>query len=180
LCDELEIERPIVVGHSLGAGTAMRAALEAPARFGALVLVGPVSTTGLDFLPDGAFEGLVHPTPEMQRELARAAFQRQPPDAEFAALMDVIAAATPEHIEGAARSMRDFRCQHELPSLKPRTLVVCGDRDRHVPLRNILATQQAIPRCALQVYYDVGHVPWVEVPDAFAADVGRFIEAVAG
>jgi sigma-B regulation protein RsbQ len=47
-----------------------------------------------------------------------------------------------------------------------------------VPLRYHLATQQAIPRCGLQVYFDVGHVPFAETPEACAADVGRFLAAV--
>ncbi len=89
--------------------------------------------------------------------------------------MAVVDRATPEHIEGAATSMRDFTRQGELHTLAVRTLLVCGDRDRHVPLRNHLATQQAIPRCGLQVYFDVGHVPFVEVADRFAADVARFL-----
>jgi pimeloyl-ACP methyl ester carboxylesterase len=178
LCDALGLAAPIVVGHSLGGGTALRAALREPDRFAALVLVAPVSTTGLDFVPEGAFEGLVRPTREQQRDLARAAFRRSPPPADFEALMAVIARATPEHIEGAARSMREFRCQGELASLAPPALLVCGDRDRHVPVRNHLATWQAIPRCALQVFADVGHVPFAEVPDAFAADVLRFVASV--
>lgn len=178
LCEKLGLASPVMVGHSLGGGTALRAALDAPGRYAGLVLVAPVSTTGLDFLPDGAFEGLAHPTPEQQRELAVAAFRRPLPPADLEALFAVVARATPEHIEGAARAMRDFRCQDELAGLTTPTLLVCGDRDRHVPLRNHLATQQAIPRCGLQVYADVGHVPYVEVPDAFARDATRFLEAV--
>jgi sigma-B regulation protein RsbQ len=178
ICDELRLVAPIIVGHSLGGGTALGAALRAPDRFAALVLVAPVSTTGLDFLRDDAFEALAHPTPAQQRELARAAFRRTPPADELEALMAVIAKATPEHIEGAARSMHDFRCQGDLAALKPPALLVCGDRDRHVPLRNHLATWQAIPRCGLQVYADVGHVPFVETPDAFARDVLHFIDGV--
>lgn len=92
--------------------------------------------------------------------------------------MAVVAKATPEHIEGAARSMREFRCLEDLHHVDTPTLLVCGDRDRHVPLRDHLATQQAIARCGLQVYHDVGHVPFVETPDCFAYDVTRFIEAV--
>jgi sigma-B regulation protein RsbQ len=179
LCDELQLAAPIAIGHSLGGGTVLRAALRAPDRFAALVLVAPVSTTGLDFIPDGAFEGLVRPTLDQQRELARAAFRRSPPADEFEALMAVIAKATPEHIEGAARSMRDFRCQGELSALKPPALLVCGDRDGHVPVCNHLATWQAIPRCGLQVYSDVGHVPFVETAEAFARDVLRFVDGVA-
>lgn len=180
LCDALGIAAPILLGHSLGGGIALRAALRAPDRFAALVLVAPVSTTGLDFLPDDAFSSLSHPTPQQQRDLAAAAFRRPPAASDLEALMAVVARATPEHIEGAARSMREFHCQRELAGLaSPPVLLVCGDRDRHVPLRNHLQTQQAIPRCGLQVYADVGHVPFVEVADAFARDTLHFIEGLA-
>ena len=180
VCDALEIAAPVVIGHSLGGATALEAALAHRDRFRALVLVAPASTTGLDFLPDAtAFESLAHPTPEQQRQLARAAFRRPPSNDEFEVLLNVVARATPEHIEGAARSMRDFVRQDDVTRLRLPCLLVCGDRDRHVPLRNLLATQQAIPRCGLQVYYDVGHVPFAELPDRFAADVGHFLGSLA-
>ncbi len=179
VCDALEIAAPVVVGHSLGGATALEAALIHEDRLRALVLVAPASTTGLDFLPDAAaFDSLAHPTPAQQRQLARAAFRRAPSEDEFESLLAVIARATPEHIEGAARSMRDFDRHDDLSRLRLPCLLVCGDRDRHVPLRNLLATQQAIPACGLQVYHDVGHVPFVEVPDRFTADVGHFLQTL--
>lgn len=58
------------------------------------------------------------------------------------------------------------------------SIVVCGDRDRHIPLRNHLATQRAIPRCGLQVYFDIGHVPFIEAPDSCAADIERFLATI--
>ncbi len=176
VCDELGLVAPAAIGHSLGGAIVLEAALVEPARFSAVVLAAPVSTSGLDFLPDeAAFEALAHPTADQQRALAGAAFRYPLADDDLAELLAVVARATPEHIEGAARSMRDFTRQDELHTLAVRTLLVCGDRDRHVPLRNHLATQQAIPRCGLQVYFDVGHVPFVEVADRFAADVTRFL-----
>ncbi|MET0577176.1 MAG: alpha/beta hydrolase [Ilumatobacteraceae bacterium] len=179
VCDALELDSPVVIGHSLGGATALEAALGNGDRFRALVLAAPASTTGLDFLPDAAaFESLAHPTVEQQHQLARAAFRRPPGEDELRALFATVARATPEHIEGAARSMRDFVRQGELDRLRVPTLLVCGDRDRHVPLRNLLATQQAIPRCGLQVYFDVGHVPFAEVPDRFAADVSHFLGSI--
>jgi pimeloyl-ACP methyl ester carboxylesterase len=36
----------------------------------------------------------------------------------------------------------------------------------------------AIPRCGLQVFADVGHVPWVEVPDEFDRVLLRFPDQV--
>jgi pimeloyl-ACP methyl ester carboxylesterase len=90
----------------------------------------------------------------------------------------VIERATQEHIEGAALAMRDFSVQAQLGRLDLPVLLVCGDRDRHVPLRNHLATHQAIPKCGLQVYAGVGHVPFAEVPDRFAEDVRGFLERI--
>lgn len=181
LCDLLDIRRPVAVGHSLGAGIVLTAALADPGRLAGAVLVAPVSTSGLDYLPDEqSFAALAHPTREQQRALSALAFRRPPPGDEFRQLMTAVEAATPEHIEGAANAMRDFKIQPELARLALPCLLVCGDRDRHVPLRNHLATQQAIPRCGLQVYYDVGHVPYAETPDACATDVERFLSALSG
>lgn len=179
LCDALDIDRPVVIGHSLGGATTLRAALDNRGRFAGVVLMAPASTTGLDFLPDEAsFEFLAHPTREQQRTLARAAFRRPPPDDDLADLMAVIERASAEHIEGAARAMRTFTCQSELAVLDVPSILICGDRDRHVPLRNHLATQQAIPRCGLQVYFDIGHVPFAETPDRCAADVELFLATI--
>ena len=178
LCDELSLSSPVVVGHSLGGAAAVQAALDQPERFRALVLVAPASTTGLDFVTDDGFDRLSHPTEEDRRTLARAAFRKPLPQADFEALMAVVSRATPEHIEGAAESMREFDRITDLGRLRLPTLLICGDRDGHVPLRNHLATQQAIPRSRLQVYFDIGHVPFVETPDLFATDVRRFLDSL--
>jgi sigma-B regulation protein RsbQ len=175
LCDQLGLDRPIAAGHSLGGGTVVRAALARPGAFRAMVLVAPVSTSGLDFLPPEQFGTLSHPTREQQVELARAAFRHAPSAAEFDALLAVIALATPEHIEGAARSMRDFTVAADLDALDGPFLLVCGDRDNHVPVRNHLDTWRALRRSGLQVYFDVGHVPFHEVPDRFTEDLLRFV-----
>jgi sigma-B regulation protein RsbQ len=179
LCDALGLDRPVAIGHSLGAAVILSAALADPGRFAAAVLVAPASTSGLDFLPDEAsFDALAHPTRDQQAELARAAFRHVPAEEDFRQLLAVIERASARHIEGAARSMRTFTPQAELAALDLPSIVICGDRDRHVPLRNHLATQQAIPRCRLQVYFDVGHVPFAEVPDRCAADISRFLATV--
>jgi sigma-B regulation protein RsbQ len=180
LCDLLELRRPVAIGHSLGAAIILSAALADASRFAGAVLVAPASTSGLDFLPDeSSFAALAYPTREQQRALAAAAFRRTPPENDFRELMAVIEAASPLHIEGAARSMQGFNRQAELSALTMPCMVICGDRDRHVPLRNHLATQQAIPRCRLQVYFDIGHVPFVETPDACATDIERFLATIA-
>jgi len=178
LCDTLNIDRPVAIGHSLGAAAILSAALTTPDRFAGMILIAPASTTGLDYLPDEAsFDALAHPTREQQLTLARAAFRRVSEE-DLHALMSVIELASREHIEGVAQSMRTFTCKPDLADLDIPSILICGDRDRHVPLRNHLATQQAIPRCGLQVYFDIGHVPFTETPDSCAADIQRFLATV--
>ncbi|WP_338597753.1 alpha/beta hydrolase [Saccharopolyspora sp. SCSIO 74807] len=180
LCDRRGMDRPVVIGHSLGGVIALTAALEDPERFAGIVLVAPSSTSGFDFLPDEAsFEALAHPTREQQQAFARAAFRRPPPEEYLRDLISAVESASPEHMEGAAHAMRTFTRQPDLAALAALpTLLVCGDRDKHIPLRNHLATQQAIPRCGLQVYYDIAHVPFVETPDTCATDIERFLATI--
>jgi sigma-B regulation protein RsbQ len=176
LCQAFELDHPAIIGHSLGGAITLSAGLTEPGRFSAAVLIAPASTSGLDFLPDEqSFNDLAHPSVEAQRALARAAFRHPPPAADLEQLMRAISQAMPQHIEGAARSMRTFEVQEDLAQFAIPAIVICGDRDRHVPLGHHLATQHAIARCSLQVYFDCGHVPFVEYPDACAADVARFL-----
>jgi pimeloyl-ACP methyl ester carboxylesterase len=180
ICNVLNLHQPALVGHSLGGAIALAASLKQPARFGAVILVAPASTSGLDFLPSRAsFDALAYPTPETQATLACAAFRQPLSPLDLEQLMAVIRKASPEHIEGAARSMRAFNIQAQLRAFSVPSILICGDKDRHVPLRNHLATQQAIPRCSLQVYFDCGHVPFIERPDSCAAEVHRFLGTTA-
>lgn len=158
----------VIVGHSLGGGIALQLALDAPDLAKGLLLFAPVSTRGLDFVDGATAEALAHPTAETQRALLRAAFHRLPDDETMATLLATIERAHPLHIEGAARSMRTFVVEDRLGEIRCPTLLVAGDRDRHVPLRNHLATWSALPRAGLHVEHDVGHVPFVEAPETSA------------
>jgi len=176
LLGELAILHPVIIGHSLGGAIAIELALAEPDLPAGLVLFGPASTTGLDFVSAADFEVLIHPTPEQRRALIRAAFHRRPTDEELDALEAIVAAAHPHHVEGAARSMRSFTVQQRLGEITAPTLVVVGDRDRHVPLRNHLATWQQLRRAGLHVIHDVGHVPFVEDPVASIAVTRHFLD----
>jgi sigma-B regulation protein RsbQ len=175
LIDHLGLERPVLVGHSLGAGIVLRLALDQPDIARSIVVVAPISTRGLDFVSPEHVERLAYPSVDEQLALLRAAAYRPLPAERLAELEAIVRRATPEHIEGSARAMRDFVVEGELANLAVPTLLVAGDRDRHVPLRNHLATALAIPRCGVQIFHDVGHVPFLEVPDAFVDLVRRWI-----
>jgi sigma-B regulation protein RsbQ len=173
-----DLSPAVLVGHSLGCGIAMRVALDQPDLVAGLALFAPISTRGLDFVSADVAAALARPTPEDQRTLLAAAFHRRPDDATFAALERTVLRADPRHIEGAARSMRVFAVEARLGEIVVPTVLIAGDRDRHVPIRNHLATWAAFRRAGLHVEHDVGHVPFVEATEASVRVLSGLVDDV--
>jgi len=93
-----DLDAPVIVGHSLGAGIGLQLALNEPDLLSGLVLFAPVSTRGIDFAPAGAVESLAKPTLDDQLRLLAAAFHRPPEPATMSSLESVIRRASPIHI----------------------------------------------------------------------------------
>lgn len=175
LCAAFGLEDVVLVGHSLGGGVAMTVALEHPELLQGLVLVAPTPADGIGYLSEEQLSRLIDPTPDELEALARAAFHRPPSEAEFNELLSTVRAASPQHIEGAVRSQCELHLGDRLSEIKVPTLVIGGDRDRHVPIRHTLRTAAAIRRCSVQIYHGVGHAPFFEVRREFAALINHFV-----
>ena len=67
-CQALGLERPVVVGHSLGGAIALALALEHPDQFGALALIAPVTHRPESVPPP--FDGLAIGSPLLRRLIA--------------------------------------------------------------------------------------------------------------
>jgi pimeloyl-ACP methyl ester carboxylesterase len=67
-CQALGLERPVVVGHSLGGAIALALALDHPEQVGALALIAPVTHQPKNVPPP--FDGLVIGSPLMRRLIA--------------------------------------------------------------------------------------------------------------
>jgi pimeloyl-ACP methyl ester carboxylesterase len=63
--------------------------------------------------------------------------------------------------------------------IEARALIVQGERDRLVRLAAVRALASARPDWRLVVLDDVGHVPQLEAPDRFLAEVARFLDLTA-
>lgn len=184
ILDRIGIERAVVGGLSMGAGTALRFALDRPERVAGLVLaafppgagaeggfasVAPrfaeaIERDGLDAAGArfvwGPSSGL---DPEAAR-LVRQGFLEHPPHGLALTLRGVIAA------QPTVAALRP-----RLATLRLPTLVVVGGEDRMAlaPSRDLAG---AIPGARLVVIDDAGHVVNLAQPAAFNAALEQFLD----
>lgn len=193
LFDQLGIERAALIGNSLGGGTAVRFALDNPARAGRLVLMGPGGLSVNLFAPDPT-EGVKllarfnhNPTRENMERFLRIMVHDQAlitpelVDERFAI------ASTPESL-GAARAMgksftgSDYELGmmwRDVYKLRQPVLLIWGREDRVNPLDGALVALKMIPRVQLHVFGQCGHWAQVEKFDEFNKLAIDFLEVSA-
>lgn len=173
--DALELETFHLLGFSLGAMTALRAAVRAPGRLRTLVVVG-ITT---DREPRASVARRVMDPVRIDRSDPRWG-------AELAARHD------PAQGEGAWRALlpaiaRDVATQslltpREIRTIDPPTLVAVGDRDPFVPVDAAWRLSRSVLDGRLLVVPGAGHEAFAERPTIAAEALGTFYrstEAVA-
>jgi pimeloyl-ACP methyl ester carboxylesterase len=194
LADALGLERPHLVGNSLGGRVALEAGLHAPERVGRLGLLAP--SLAWRQRPLAPLLRLVRP------ELG--ALQLAPRRAVEAIVDRVLPGADGWAAAGVDEFMRSYLTprgraafyaaarqiyleepdgEHgfwtRLPSLKPPALWVWGRRDRLVPIAFARHVEDALPG-AEHLVLDCGHVPQLERPRQTHAALARFFTPAPG
>jgi 4,5:9,10-diseco-3-hydroxy-5,9,17-trioxoandrosta-1(10),2-diene-4-oate hydrolase len=178
LLDDLDIDRIHLVGNSLGGGTAVRFALDYPARAARLVLMGPGGLSLNVFSPD--------PTEGISR-LAAFAAPPGPSKEKMAAFLRTLVfdqrlitdelvderyahASTPEAIAAMAalgmsfydpKTAEDGMLWREVHRLRNEVLLIWGREDRVNPLDGALIALKQIRKAQLHVFGGCGH--WAQL-----------------
>ena len=203
LLDQLGIERPIVLGHSMGGMLAMRYALQYPHGLSQLVLLNPlgledwrakgVPNTTIDEL----FAGELKTTAQSIRAYQLATYYAGVWRPEYDRWVEMAASMyggpggriTAWHQALTSDMIFNQPVVHELSRISVPTVLFLGERDNTAVGKNrapaTLAatlgdykrlgpeTVSRIPGATLVTYPDLGHSPHIQAPDRFHADLLR-------
>jgi pimeloyl-ACP methyl ester carboxylesterase len=180
LADALDLVRPALVGHSLGAAIVHRLAALAPERWRALVLVSPPSPASF-------------PTPEAHYPVLESFHGR--PDLLGPALAAMMPARVPPYFDdlvadglrmqpdafgGNARALEEGLSEGAVARFTGPVLALRGDRDALITEAVARAAADAYPLGRLETWSGVGHSPQIEAPRRFSARLADFLLDDAG
>jgi pimeloyl-ACP methyl ester carboxylesterase len=189
-CDAVGIERPIVLGHSMGGFVAMLYGSRHPHHASALILQSTMARFDLERL----VEGFRAAAGDDVAELARRDYSGEPvSDAQWAQVFAAFGPMVPDPDQLARRIRnadvgvfgmdltRRLDVVDQLALITCPTLVCVGEVDPVTPPAASREMVDALPAGVgqLKVIDGAGHFPWLDRPDEYWSIIRAFVEAVA-
>jgi pimeloyl-ACP methyl ester carboxylesterase len=188
LLEELGLARAILVGSSYGGAVAATVALDYPERVEKLVLVGAVTNNEptkymlMRLIGSPLIGDILSPLLASSRRLLRRRMKRvydrhswvldeRRVDARHLPLR---AAATHRAIIRTVRRWNADRISRDAHLIRQQTLLLWGENDPEVPLRDGEQLRDAITDSRLLVFRQCGHLPHEEFPQAFTEVIANF------
>jgi pimeloyl-ACP methyl ester carboxylesterase len=189
-CDALGIERPIVLGHSMGGFVAILYGARHPGHAGGLILQSTMARFDLDRLAEGFRRVAGDEVAGLARreyggdsvtdeEWARvyAAFGPHVPDA------NTLARRVRNPAVGVLGMdlMRTLYLRDSLPKIASPTLVCVGSLDAVTPVEDAAEILAGLPAGIgrLERLEGAGHFPWLDEPERYFEVLASFIGGVA-
>ncbi len=177
LCQKLGLERPVLLGHGMGAAVALRCALDSPGSAGALVLCA-----------GGARLQVSGETLEHTRRVTEGKAQRQfdrslyasstGPDVMRACFMESLK-TDPRVLYGDYLACRDWDAQERLSEVFVPTLVIVGEEETDALREQADLLCSGIQGARKLEIPKAGHALGQEQPQALADAVGGFLDGLA-
>lgn len=177
--DLVGVGRAVLIGHSMGASVAARAAVNHPERVAGLVMVGALATPAANPAVVEFMEVVASLTDPVDADFV-ADFQQgtaaQPVPEEFMAMAIAESAKLPAHVWQAA--VLGFVQSDQLAGLgtiTAPTLVLWGDQDGFGSRAEQDLLAASIPNAELKVYVGTGHAVHWEQPDRVVSELAGFV-----
>ena len=182
-CERLGLGQVAMVGNSMGGYVAAEVAIQFAARVSRLVLVSaagissaatvraPILTAGRMATAVAAHTAARHhqlAARPLSRHLSLALVARHPrllkPDFAYEAFFKGVGKPG---FDDALRASLEYDFRERLPEVKVPTLIVWGEKDAIIPVRDADEFERLISDSRKVVMLDTGHVPMAERPQAF-------------
>ena len=186
-CDSVGIDRPIVLGHSMGAPIVLLYGARHPGHAGGLVVVSGFARFDVPRLVEGfrrvggdevadfagrGFRG--EPTTDAEEAQISAAFGPHVPDED----QESRAQKHPELGEPGMEIVRDAQLLDQLSRIESPTLVCVGELDPVTPVGAAREILEALPERIgqLEVIPRAGHWAWKDAPEVFWPMILHFVD----
>jgi pimeloyl-ACP methyl ester carboxylesterase len=195
VCEELSIERAPVIGNSLGGFVAAQLAIARPQLVERLVLVSAAGLHVAQLPLKRAFDVLARAQPvygifggwiaahastiarrTRLRRMMLSYLATHPDQVPWPIVAEQVAGAGRPAFLPALRAITRHPLRDRLGEISCPTLIVWGERDHLVPVSDAAAFEALIAGARKIVYPDTGHVPMLERPARFNADLRAFLE----
>jgi pimeloyl-ACP methyl ester carboxylesterase len=183
LCEKLSLGRVDMVGNSMGGYVAAEVAIQFPERIDQLILVSAAGITSADIahrpiltagriatamVSYGAARHRHIASRPKSRHMALALVARYPSllraDLAFEGFFK---GAGKAGFDAALRACLDYDFRDRVPDIRQPTLIVWGEKDSIIPVRDAAEFERLIPDSRKVVMTDTGHIPMAERPQAF-------------
>ena len=191
LCERLELAPAVVVGNSMGGFVAAELAISRPEVVERLMLIGSAGVSQMDVakrpvLAAGKVAGLLATSNVAQmRMTARRPTLRhwimslvcRHPSRIKADLMyeGLMKGANKPGFDAALRACLEYDFRERLSEIGCPTLVVWGEKDMIIPVRDADMFVSLIPGARKLIFEDTGHVPMLERPRSFNNSLEEFL-----
>jgi len=200
LIDALGLDRPLLVGHSLGGAIALATALDFPDKVSGLALISPLTHYEAD--PPEEFKALAIRSPLRRRLIAETlavpmalrngpktldfVFGPQQPPADYAVAGGAMIGLRPGHFFAASTDL--VAVEHDLPRLQQRygelrvpVGIVFGTADRVLDYRHqALPMPDKVAGLDLELLDGIGHMPQYAETQRVVAFIRRMAERAFG
>jgi pimeloyl-ACP methyl ester carboxylesterase len=190
-CEAVEIEHPIVLGHSLGGFVAMEYAARHPGHAGGLILSGTFARFDLQRI----FEEFKRVGGDKVAAIAARSYGGDPPPVtpeEWERCWKLFGHWVPGDVERARtvrnaelnaaglKLLRSFDVLGDLARIECPTLVCAGELDPIAPVAAAHEIVDAMPsgRARLEVIANAGHFAWRDAPGRYWPVVTDFVSQV--
>ncbi|SDM98367.1 alpha/beta fold hydrolase [Vreelandella arcis] len=190
LCDELDLEGAVMLGHSIGGTIGMLASIQRPNAFKRLAMICS-SARYLDDPPDyyggytreqldGLMQLMEHNYHDWAGTVSRVALGDAGTEARQLNLQQRFLEISPDVLGPLAKSIFLGDTRHHLPDVSVPSLIIQTARDAMVPVEAAQYLQQHLVDSELVALDAAGHYPQLTAPDILANELQPRLEIKEG